>query len=206
MPLVNALSTIQKQRRDEIILAAISSLAENGYVATSFAEIGRRVGLSKSVVAYHFTSKEALIDAVVNAIYDKGFTVVRPAMDEAATAQGKIDAFIKRSIYFYQEYREYVVALGSLRVHLSSKGTPNTTAVSRLHKELTDIGIILHEGQIRGEFRDFSVPIMARTLRQALDGVLIEMTHHPGLDTDEYTKELTQLFEKTLRKEENDER
>lgn len=202
MPTLDTLSPIQKRRRDEIIVAAITSLAENGYVGTSFAEIGRRVGLSKSVVAYHFTSKEALIDAVVNAIYDKGFTVVRPAMDEAASAQEKINAFIRRSIYFYQEYRKYVVALGNLRLYLSSKGTPNAAAVTRFHKELDDIGAILREGQARGEFRNFSAPVMARTLRQALDGLLIEMTHHPNLNINEYTIELITLFEKALQKEE----
>jgi TetR/AcrR family fatty acid metabolism transcriptional regulator len=45
-------TTIQQKRRAEIIDAAIAALAEVGYVATSFAEIGNRVGISKSVVAY----------------------------------------------------------------------------------------------------------------------------------------------------------
>ncbi len=195
-------SAIQKQRQDEIIHAAINSLAENGYTRTSFAEIGRRVGVSKSVIAYHFKTKEALVDAVINAIYDKGLAVVRPAIDVEVTAQGQIEAFIRQSIRFYQEYRAYVIALGSLRLHLSSKGIPNAVAVARLHKELSDVGTILRAGQKQGEFRQFSVSIMARTLRQALDGVLIEMTHHPGGGTQEYADELVKLFKKALQKEE----
>src|SRR6266496_480167 len=184
-------SDIQKQRHQQIILAAIASLAESGYIATSFAEIGRRVGISKSVVAYHFENKELLIDAVVNAIYDKGFEVVRPAINTETTAEGRIAAFIRQSIYFYQEYHSYVAALSALRLHLNNKGKPNMVAVDRLHRELSDVAVILRDGQEHGEFRDFSPAIMARTLRQALDGVLIEMTHHPATDLNKYARELT---------------
>jgi len=195
-------SVIQRQRRDEIITAAITSMAESGYLTTSFAEIGRRVGISKSVIAYHFKTKEALIDAMVNAIYDKGFAEVRPAIDAEATAQGKIEAFIRHSIRFYQEYRPYVMALSSLRLHLSNKGAPNATAIARLHKELADVAAILRAGQKTGEFGAFSAPVAARMLRQTLDGVLIEMTHHPDLDLEAYADQLVILCKKALQKEE----
>jgi len=187
-------TTIQQKRRAEIIDAAIASVASSGYWATSFAEIGKRVGVSKSVVAYHFGDKEALIDAIVNAIYDKGFQEVRPPIEAAPTAGGKIEAFIRGSIQFYKTYTPYVVALSRLRLHLTNAGTPNRTAMKRQQKELADISIILQSGQDNGEFRIFDTALMARTLRQALDGVIIEMTHHPDTDVDRYADELATLF------------
>lgn len=189
-----ATTTIQQKRRTEIINAAIAALAEVGYVATSFAEIGKRVGISKSVVAYHFGDKEALIDAVVNAIYDKGFAVVRPHIDRESTASGQIEAFIRHSIRFYQDYSSYVVALSRLRLHLTNVGESNNIAVYRLHRELFDVAAIFHAGQKAGEFRAFDTAIMARTLRQALDGVLIEMSHHPHTNTNRHADELVTLF------------
>lgn len=187
-------TTIQQKRRTEIIDAAIAALAEVGYVATSYAEIGKRVGISKSVVAYHFGDKEALIDAVVHAIYDKGFAVVRPHIDKESTASGQIEAFIRHSIQFYHDYSSYVVALSRLRLHLTNAGESNNVAVHRLHKELSDVAAIFHAGQKAGEFRMFDAAIMARTLRQALDGVLIEMSHHPHTNTNRYADELVIFF------------
>jgi len=189
-----SISAIQQKRRTEIISAAITALAEVGYVAASFAEIGKRAGVSKSVVAYHFGNKETLIDEVVNAIYDKGFVVVRPSIDAQSTARGQIEAFIRCSVQFYQEYYLYVVALSRLRLHLSNTGKPNRVAVRRLHKELSDLTDIFAYGQARGEFRKFNTAIMARTLRQALDGVLVEMAHHPGGDATQYANELVSIF------------
>ena len=193
-------TTIQQKRRAEIIDATIAALAEVGYVATSFAEIGERVGISKSVVAYHFGDKEALIDAVVNAIYDKGFEVVRPPIDAAVTAAGKIEAFIRHSIRFYCEYSAYVLALSRLRLHLTNAGIPNRVVIRRLHRELSDVGAIFSYGQKQGEFRPFDTAIMARTLRQALDGVLTEMAHHPQTNIDHYADELVVLFRNATKK------
>lgn len=184
------MSAIQQKRHAQIIDAAISSLAE----------IGRRVGLSKSVVAYHFGDKETLINEVVTAIYDKGFEIVRPPIDAEKTAQGQIEAFIRHSIHFYHSYRPYVVALSRLRLHLSNTGKPNQVAVQRLHKELSDVAAIFEHGQISGEFRHFDAHIMARSLRQALDGVLIEMNHHPAIDIDSYADELVYMFYQATKK------
>lgn len=187
-------TTIQQKRRAEIVDATITALADVGYVAATFAEIARRAGISKSVVAYHFGDKETLVDAVVNAIYDKGFEVVRPAIDAETTAQGQVEAFIRRSIWFYRNYYSHVVALSRLRLHLSTTGNPNDIAVSRLHRELLDVATIFRDGQAKGEFRDFDAAIMARTLRQALDGVIIELTYHPDADVGHYADELVILF------------
>jgi len=187
-------TTINTKRRAEIIDATIAALVEVGYTGASFAEIGRRVGISKSVVGYHFKNKDALLDAVITTIYDKGFEVVRPQIDAESTAFGKIKAFIIQSVYFYHEYANYVIALSRLRLHLTNVGKPNTVMVGRLHRELSDLADIFRAGQESGEFRNFDAHIMARTLRQALDGILIEMAHHPSTDVDHYTDELVALF------------
>jgi TetR/AcrR family transcriptional regulator, fatty acid metabolism regulator protein len=191
---------INTKRRAEIIEATIAALNETGYAGTSLAEIGQRVGISKSVVGYHFKNKDALIDAVIDAIYDKGFEVVRPPIDAEPTAFGKIRTFIRQSIYFYDQYATHVVALSRLRLYLTNASEPNTTMTNRLHQELSDLSAIFREGQTSGEFRHFDVHIMARTLRQALDGVLVEMTHHPDSNIDHYADELVNLFNYATKK------
>ncbi len=202
MSISAAPTKISTRRRAEIIAATITTLAEVGYTDTSLAEIGRRVGISKSVVGYHFKNKEALVDAVVDAIYDKGFEVVRPPIDAEPTASAKIRALITQSVYFYHRYSAYVIALSRLRLHLTNAGKPNAVMVGRLHRELDDLALIFRDGQKSGEFRNFDTHIMARTLRQALDGVLIEMTHHPDADIKRYADELVTIFQYATQKKE----
>ena len=47
----------EEARRGQIIACAIEVLAELGYAQTSFARIAERLGISKSVISYHFGGK-----------------------------------------------------------------------------------------------------------------------------------------------------
>lgn len=59
----------------QIIEAAIRVLAKQGYARTSLMDIAREAGMSKGAVHYHYPTKEALIDQVLeracNAVQDK---------------------------------------------------------------------------------------------------------------------------------------
>lgn len=54
-----------KATRTRILEAAMALLAEKGYAATSTPAVARKAGLSRTAMLYHFPSRQALIDAVV---------------------------------------------------------------------------------------------------------------------------------------------
>src|SRR5687768_15727027 len=54
--------------RELLLAAAVRVLAAHGYGATRLAEVARAVGISKSALAYHFASKEALYLEVMGTI------------------------------------------------------------------------------------------------------------------------------------------
>ncbi|WP_416051551.1 TetR/AcrR family transcriptional regulator [Cupriavidus basilensis] len=59
------------QTKAKILMAGIESLAELGYAGTTISEIAERVGLTRAALLYHFESKNALMVAVMNALYDE---------------------------------------------------------------------------------------------------------------------------------------
>src|SRR5580693_7433483 len=58
----------ERARRGQIVECAIELIAERGYGDTSIAKIAERAGIAKSVVLYHFVSKEELVGAVVTQV------------------------------------------------------------------------------------------------------------------------------------------
>jgi AcrR family transcriptional regulator len=62
----------------QIVQAAIRVLARQGYARTSLMDIAKEAGMSKGAVHYHFPTKEALIQAVLEAACD---TVAQRTMD-----------------------------------------------------------------------------------------------------------------------------
>src|SRR3954471_15479210 len=55
-----------RDTRQDILDAALDLFAENGFFGTSMREIARAVGVRESALYHHFTSKEALFEALMN--------------------------------------------------------------------------------------------------------------------------------------------
>jgi len=65
--------------RDAIVEAAFRLFLERGYNATSLARILESVPYSKGAVYHHFTSKEALLDAVIERFFTDQLGASSPA-------------------------------------------------------------------------------------------------------------------------------
>ncbi len=67
-------------RVSSILSAAAKCFARKGFSATTLAEIGKELGLRKSIVHYYFASKAALIHEVQSYTYSKFLERVREAV------------------------------------------------------------------------------------------------------------------------------
>lgn len=63
-----------------ILEAAASCFSKRGFGATTLAEIGRELGLRKSIVHYYFASKTALVHEVQRFVMHRFLTTVREAL------------------------------------------------------------------------------------------------------------------------------
>lgn len=190
---------IEDARRAQILDAAIRVIAEQGYAAASMGRIAERIDVSRALINYHFRTRTALIDAVVEDCYAAGHRAIRPAMDASGSAAGMLDAFIAGSVAFYRAEPHRIGALGEIIAGtLKSDYRP---VAARLQGELDALALLFQEGQRAGEFRTFDPAIMAGVVRGALDGLLRDWARDPGLDLDHYRDELiTTLRQATHRR------
>lgn len=74
-----------------ILQAAAKCFARKGFSATTLAEIGKELGLRKSIVHYYFASKAALIHEVQSFTYNRYLDRVREALDRSkeTTQEGR---------------------------------------------------------------------------------------------------------------------
>lgn len=78
------------QTKSAIMDAAIACLSSLGYAGTTMADIAQRVGVSRAALLYHFESKNALMAAVVNALYDHMGASYRGVADPALTPAQRV--------------------------------------------------------------------------------------------------------------------
>lgn len=94
----NADMSMQTQGR--ILQATIACLAEVGYAGTTISGIAERIGLSRAALIYHFDSKNALMVAVINAIYDEMATLFKGAAHPSLTPAERMLAVLDASFAF----------------------------------------------------------------------------------------------------------
>jgi AcrR family transcriptional regulator len=85
--------------RERILDAAIEVLKSDGYAGLTIAKVATRAGESKPLVAYHYGSKQGLVEAAGRSIAETITEAVLEAVDGAATVEAVIravDAGIER--------------------------------------------------------------------------------------------------------------
>ncbi len=188
-------------RRTQLIECAIEVIATLGYAQTSLAQIAKRASISKGVIVYYFSSKEALIEQVVSEIYTAAVQAVTPQIAVQPTAQLRLQAYIRSAVDYIGTHRMRMVAL--LEIALNFRTADGKLRYGATSEEwiLSTLEDLLHQGQEDGEFRGFDLRVMAVTIRRAIDAVAPLLAAHPNLNTDSYARELVMLFDRATRKE-----
>lgn len=122
----------------ELKTVALAQFSLSGFAATSLQSIADAAGYSKSSVLYHFESKDALLEAVLDPAIDR-LGVILAAFTRSADARVNrhafVESFIEAFVDFLLEHR--------LEVHIfinqgqSLRGTPVIDRANELIIELT---------------------------------------------------------------------
>ncbi len=85
-------------KRKAIIKAATSEFHSNGYVATSMDRIAKTANVSKRTVYNHFSSKQALFDAIIAELIDVVFKNDSLPYDPERSLQEQLYTIVRREI------------------------------------------------------------------------------------------------------------
>ena len=91
---------MSSETQARILQATIASLAQLGYAGTTMSGIAERIGVSRAALIYHFNSKNALMTAVINTIYDEMSAMFKTAAHPALTPAERMLAVLDASFYF----------------------------------------------------------------------------------------------------------
>ena len=188
-------------RQAQLIECTIETIATQGYAQTSLAQIAKRAGISKGVIVYYFSSKEALIEQVVTEIYTAAVQAVTPQIAAQPTARLQLQAYIQSAVHYIGAHQTRMMAL--LEIALNFRTAEGKLRYGGISEEwiLSALEALLRQGQEDGEFRVFDLRVMAVTIRRAIDALAPLLAAHPNLDTDSYARELVTLFDRATRKE-----
>ncbi|MAQ17316.1 MAG: hypothetical protein CMN30_21290 [Sandaracinus sp.] len=143
----------------QIIDAAIRVLARQGYARTSLLDIAREAGMSKGAVHYHYPTKEALLQVVLQSATDKVQEQTIAAWQTEATPFGSL--------------RKSLETLWQVR----AARTPEALVVADL------LALSLTDESLRPQLAEF-YEVAAAQIREYLESNLVALGLRPKIPMD----------------------
>jgi AcrR family transcriptional regulator len=179
-------------RRDKILQAAAELVARRGYHAVSLADIGAAAGIVGSGVYRHFTSKSAillaLLDQVMARLLEGAAQIVASGMDEALV----LDALVADQVAFAVDDR-YLVRLYQREVHTLPES--DRRRLRRLQRHYVEEWVHVLAG-LRPELTDGETRAIVHAAIGAIQSVA---TYNSGLPPDQQQALLTSAARSCLR-------
>ncbi len=195
-------SFIEAARRAQIVAAAIDTIAEVGYAQASLVRIAERIGASKGVILYHFSGKEAVVQAVIEEVLARAVAFMQPRVSAESTGRGVLRQVILSNLAFMAENRNAMIVFHEIAMHTRrARGSWSPAVASILQQGVSAGTELLSSFQQKGEFRsDFDPEVMAVALRASIDSVPPRMAADPDFDVEHFGRELADLFDVATRR------
>ncbi|MDQ0940418.1 AcrR family transcriptional regulator [Streptomyces sp. V1I1] len=111
MPRIRAASVAEHRtmQRGALLDAARSLLSEGGTEALTFPALAERTGLARSSVYEYFRSRAAVVEELCAVDFPVWAAEVEAAMQEAGTAEGKVEAYVRQQLELVGDRRHRAV-------------------------------------------------------------------------------------------------
>ncbi|MER8862680.1 transcriptional regulator BetI [Mesorhizobium sp. M0751] len=175
----------KETRQLQLIEATIDSLAKRGFSETTMADVADGAGLSRGIVNFHFESKEKLLVATLQYMYDEYSAHWRSALqkagdDPARQLQALVAADFDRSICNKRKLAAWCAFWGE------AKSRPKYQALSSARDAVyQNIFIDLCAALQKSGRYAYEPQVMALALSAMLDGLWLRLM----MDTEDTTRE-----------------
>lgn len=192
-----AASGTADQRREQMLRAALSVIAERGYPETRIADVAERAGTSPALVIYYFKTRDQLLTEAIRFSEDSWYAEGTRRMASIPTAAGRLEEIVAMTCVAEAGADPRDSWLLWLDLWAQSARQPEVAAVRQKFDERwrETIRSLVLAGQEAGEFRaavdaaDFAVLVSA-----LLDGLAVQIALGDAEVTPERAFRLTMRF------------
>ena len=92
---------VSEERRPQIVEAATQVFIRKGYRKTTMPDIAREAGLSVGGVYWYFKSKDEVVLALLEEIFQSDLESMKILLDSASSATERLKSFVAASIRNY---------------------------------------------------------------------------------------------------------
>ncbi|MFF3540484.1 TetR/AcrR family transcriptional regulator [Streptomyces platensis] len=187
------------QPREQVLAAAMATIAAEGLDRLTMAGLGREVGMSSGHILYYFGTKDELLLQTLQWSEEQLGAERRAALSRRVPARERLDALV--DLYLPEGHRDPRWTLW-LEVWNRSQNADDETRERQLELELAwhrDLVALLVEGISKGEFRPVDPERFATRTRALLDGFGSQLVVGlPGTERQEVADHVREFLDESL--------
>ncbi|WP_432142054.1 TetR/AcrR family transcriptional regulator [Streptomyces sp. bgisy084] len=187
------------QPREQVLAAAMATIAAEGLDRLTMAGLGREVGMSSGHILYYFGTKDELLLQTLQWSEEQLGAERRAALSRRVPARERLDALV--DLYLPEGHRDPRWTLW-LEVWNRSQNADDEARERQLELELAwhrDLVALLVEGISKGEFRPVDPERFATRTRALLDGFGSQLVVGlPGTEREEVGDHVREFLDESL--------
>ncbi|WP_164873405.1 TetR/AcrR family transcriptional regulator [Rhodococcus xishaensis] len=149
--------------RQRLLEATLDSLVEFGWSATTVAVVAQRAGVSRGAAQHHFPTREDLITAALEFMFDGRMEQARREVTELPEGDGRTEAVVSRLVDYYTG----TLFKAALQVWTAAAADPELRA--RILPLEERFGRVAHRAAVESLGVDDSDPAVRRLVQATLD-------------------------------------
>ena len=171
-----------EERRTEILEVTCQVVIERGFAATRISDVAKRLGVSSSLIHYHFDSKEQLLAEAFAHYARKDLAEMEAEIEAAPTAVAQLDRVIQNYVPEGSNDVEWMLWIDGWGEALRNP------MMRRISQELDEqsaglLERVITNGVARGEFACDDPAAAALRITSVVDGLAVQFAAHEGLMT-----------------------
>lgn len=182
-----------ERRRIEILEATCDVVIERGFAGTRIADVAKKLGVSNSLIHYHFASKEELLAAAFEHYARKDLVDMQHDSDSAPTCVAKLWRLIESYVPEGSDDVEWMIWIDAWGEALRN---PKMKPISQQLDEqsIAVFEKVLRAGNEAGEFHCVHPRESATRISGLIDGLAVQYAAHEGvLKRKEFIRLMRQL-------------
>lgn len=181
-------NNLEQERKAQIMEAAIQVFAEKGFDQATMADIVARAGLSKGALYWYFESKEELIIAIVDFIFERELAHVLGRVEAVESAEAKLLTTLELVAGSFEQMKPLIPIFFEYWGMMMREERIRQAIAGYYHDFFEFVRPIIHHGVERGEFHADDVDSVAYSLGALIEGMGILWAADPeSIDLERHT-------------------
>lgn len=151
--------------REEVIRICVDVFNDHGYDATSMDALAKRLGLTKSAIYHHVSSKEEILRIALDRALDALEEVFEAGEELDADARERLEFVVRQTVFALAEHLPYVTLL----LHLRGNSPVEMAALEKRRALTGRLAALVSAAQQAGQVRQGTD---ARTLARLIFGMV----------------------------------